>query len=72
MELNKSLELVLLDLSRPKATARIGTKMALEMRGATQQLLIEHHDVFTWSNEYMPKINLEIMQHHLCVDPKLG
>lgn len=63
--------MVLLDLSHPEGTTRIGTEETLEMRGAMQQLLMEHRDVFTWSYKDMPRIDSEVMQHHLSVDPKV-
>lgn len=59
------LELILLDQSRTEATIRVGTSMTAKMRNALQQLLIEHQDIFMWSHEDMPGIDLAIMQHHL-------
>lgn len=35
-----------------------------------QQLLTKHQDVIAWNLEDMPGINLEIIKHHLSVDPK--
>lgn len=69
IEPNKSLELFLSDPNLPKTTARIDTRMIVEIRVAMQQLLMEHRDVFT-SHEDMPGINPMIMQHHLSVDPR--
>lgn len=35
-----------------------------------KQLLMEHRYVFTWGHEDMPEIDLAIIEHHLCMDPK--
>lgn len=70
METEEPLELVPLDLSGPKATTKIGSGMTPEMRSAMQQLLTKHQDVFAWSHEDMLRIDSEVIQHHLSVDPK--
>lgn len=68
VEPNEPLEFAPLDLSYPETTVKIGSRMGLEMRQAMKLLLTEHRDVFTWGHKDTPGIDLDINQHHLCVD----
>ncbi|XP_040988937.1 uncharacterized protein LOC121236552 [Juglans microcarpa x Juglans regia] len=70
VEPNEPLVLVPVDPGRPDHTIRMGTKMAIELSQSMKQLLAEHWDVFTWSHEEMPGIDVSIIQHRLSVDTK--
>ncbi|KAF5443333.1 hypothetical protein F2P56_035895 [Juglans regia] len=50
---------------------RIGTNMNLEMRQFVKCLLIEHCDVSVWSHDEMHGIDNEVIDHRLCVNPKV-
>ena len=50
---------------------RIGTTLSPEIRIRLVQFLKENLDVFSWSHEDMPGISLKVIQHKLCVDPKM-
>ncbi|XP_035542090.1 uncharacterized protein LOC118344798 [Juglans regia] len=66
---NKPLELVTLHLGWLDATTRVGTRLPLDIREALKQLLVEHRDMFAWSQEDMPGIDNAVIEHRLCVDP---
>ena len=52
-------------------TTRIGTTLSPEIRIRLVQFLKENLDVFSWSHEDMLGISLKVIQHKLCVDPKM-
>lgn len=45
-------------------------KLTLDHREQLRLLLIEHQNVFAWSHKDMFVINLEIIEHRLCICPR--
>lgn len=50
-------------------TTRIGTMLPSELKEALMEFLKDNSDVFTWSHNDMPGIDLEMMVHKLNMDP---
>ena len=63
----EGLEEVLLDNFRPERMIRIGTLTSPPVRQALTTFLRENQDVFTWSHEDMPGIDLSVIVHKLNV-----
>ena len=63
----KGLEEVLLDDFKPERTSRIGTLASPPIRQVLTAFLRENEDVFTWSHEVMPGIDLSVIVHKLNV-----
>ena len=51
-------------------TTKIGTTLSPEMRMRLVQFLKENMDVVAWSQEDMPSISPNVIQHRLNVDIK--
>ena len=65
----EELEEILLDDFRPKQTIRISIFASLPVCQAITTVLKENQDVFAWSHEDMPGIDLSVMVHKLNVSP---
>ncbi|XP_075650257.1 uncharacterized protein LOC142620842 [Castanea sativa] len=65
----EELEEVPLDDSRPERTTRIGTLASPSIQQALATFLKENKDMFAWSHEDMPGIDLSIIVHRLNVSP---
>ena len=65
----EELEEVILDESRPARTTRMGTLASQMVRQDMASFLRMNQDVFTWSHEDMPGIDLSIIVHRLNVNP---
>ena len=65
----EGLEEVLLDDSRPERMSRIGTLASPPIRQVLTSFLRENEDVFAWSHEVMPGIDLSVIVHKLNVLP---
>ena len=68
-ELVEELEEITIDESRPKRMTRMGTLASLLIRQALAAFLRMNQDVFTWSHEDMPGIDLSVIVHRLNVNP---
>ena len=68
-EPTKGLEEILLDNFRPKRTTRISTLASPAVHQVLKAFLKENQDVFVWSHENMPRIDLSVMVHRLNVSP---
>ena len=65
----EELEEVILDESRPGRTTRMGTLASPTIRQDLAGFLRMNQDVFAWSHEDMPGIDLSIIVHRLNVNP---
>ena len=65
----EKLEEITLDSSDPDRTTRIGTLANPKIRQELITFLRGIRDVFTWSYEDMPGIDLSVMVHRLNVSP---
>ena len=68
-ELVEELEEVTLDESRPERTTRMGTLARQPIRQALTSFLKMNQDVFAWSHDNMPGIDLLVIVHRLNVNP---
>ena len=59
----EELKEVTLDDSRPERTTRVGMLASLPVRQALTAFLIENQDVFAWSHEDIPRIDLSVIVH---------
>ena len=69
MEPIEELEEVTLNESRPERTTRMGTLASPLIRQALAAFLRMNQDVFAWSHEDMPEIDLSVIVHRLNVNP---
>ena len=67
----EELEEITLDELKPKQTTRMGTLSSRMVRQALTTFLKDNQDVFAWSHEDMPGIDLLIIIHKLNVSPSL-
>ena len=65
----KVLEDVLLDENKPEKFTRIGTSMEKKTKQNLVQFLKKSIDVFAWSHEDMPSIDLSVITYRLNVYP---
>ena len=65
----EGMEEILLDDSKLERMTKIGTLSSPLVRQALTTFLIENQDVFAWSHEDMPRIDLSVMIHRLNVSP---
>ena len=65
----EELEEIVLDESRPRWTTRIGTLASPMIRQDLAGFLKMNQDVFAWSHEDMPGIDLAVIVHRLNVNP---
>ena len=65
----EGLEEIPLDSSRSDKTAKVGTLASLTICQTLVAFLKENQDVFAWSHEDMPGIDLSVMVHKLNVSP---
>ena len=68
-EPTKVLEDIPLEEGNPKKFTRIGTSMKEKMKQGLVQFLRENIDVFAWSHEDMPGMDLSVITHRLNVYP---
>ena len=68
-EPTKVLEDIPLEEGNPKKFTRIGTSMKEKMKQGLIQFLRENIDVFAWSHEDMPGMDLSVITHRLNVYP---
>ena len=68
-EPTKVLEDIPLEEGNPKKFTRIGTSMKEKMKQGLVQFLRENIDVFAWSHEEMPGMDLSVITHRLNVYP---
>ena len=71
-ELVEKLKEILLDDSKLGQTTKIGTLASLTVRQALMTFLRDNRDVFAWSHEDMPRIDLLVMVHRLNVSPSFS
>ena len=65
----EELEEVMLDESRPGRTTRMGTLASPMVRQDLANFLRRNQDIFAWSHEDMPRIDLSVIVHRLNVNP---
>ena len=65
----EELEEVTLDESRPGRTTRMGTMASPTVRQDLANFLKRNQDIFAWSHEDMPGIDLSVIVHRLHVNP---
>ena len=65
----EELEEVTLDESEPERTTKMGTLASYPIRQALTAFLKMNQDVFAWSHENMPRIDLSVIVHRLNVNP---
>ena len=65
----EELEEVMLDESRPGRTTRMGTLASPTIRQDLANFLRKNQDIFAWSHEDMPGIDLTVIVHKLNVNP---
>ena len=65
----EELEEIILDESRPGRTTRMGTLAIPMIRQDLAGFLRMNRDVFAWSHEDMPRIDLSVIVHKLNVNP---
>ena len=65
----EELEEVMLDESRPERTTRMGTLASPTVRQDLANFLRRNQDIFGWSHEDMPGIDLSVIVHRLNVNP---
>ena len=68
-KLVEKLEKVLLDDSDHEGTTKIGTLASPTIRQELTAFLRSNRDVFTWTHEDMPGIDLSVIVHRLNVSP---
>lgn len=59
-----------LDHEYPGRAMLLGSKLRPSIQARLEQLLQEHKDTFACSHENMPEIDLAMMCHLLCLNPK--
>ena len=69
-EIAKKLETVELVERDPTKTTQVGTSLNLQTKEEIISFLKDNLDLFAWSHEDMPRIPVNIIQHHLNVDPE--
>ena len=65
----EELEEVTLNESRPRRTTRMGTMASQTVRQDLANFLKRNQDIFAWSHEDMPGIDLSVIVHRLNVNP---
>ena len=68
-EPTKLLEDIPLDVNNPKKYTRVGANMEGKIKQDIVQFLKKNIDVFAWSHEDMPSIDLSVITHCLNVYP---
>ena len=63
----QEVEVILRDLSK---VLKIGLALSTTKKTKITNSLIENQDVFTWKHEDMPRIDREVIQHRLKVNPE--
>ena len=58
-------ELIDLETGEGKKEVKVGTGMTTPIRQGLVTLLEEYQDIFTWSYQDMPGLDLDIVQHRL-------
>ena len=53
----------------PSKTCKIGSSLTGQLHTDLINFLFDHHDIFAWSHEDMPSIDLEVIVHYLNIDP---
>ncbi|KAM2045511.1 hypothetical protein ACFX1T_009692 [Malus domestica] len=66
----EELEKVSISKDHPDRMMKIGTTLSPPIRLALISFLQENAEVFVWSYKVMPGISLDIICHHLSIDPK--
>lgn len=59
------MEIIKLGIEEDIKEVKIGTGLKDTKKGKMIKLLHEYVDVFTWSYQYMPKLDIDILVHKL-------
>ena len=70
LEIAEKLETIELVEGDPIKTIQVGTSLNLQTKKEIISFLKSNLDVFIWSHEDMPDIPVDVIQHHLNVDPE--
>ena len=62
-------ELINLEIGEGKKEVKVGTGMTAPIRQGLITLLEEYQDIFAWSYQDMPGLDLDIVQHKLPLNP---
>ena len=62
-------ELINLEIGEGKKEVKVGTDMTVPIRQGLVTLLEEYQDIFAWSYQDMPGLDLDIVQHKLPLNP---
>ena len=62
-------ELINLETGEGKKEVKVGTDMTAPIRQGLITLLEEYQDIFAWSYQDMPGLDLDIVQHKLPLTP---
>jgi len=62
-------ELIDLETGEGKKEVKVGTGMTAPIRQDLITLLEEYQDIFVWSYQDMPGLDLDIVQHRLPLNP---
>ena len=63
-------ELVILDEKEPNNIVKVGANLTEQIKVGVVNLLKEYKEIFAWSHEDMPGINVNVISHHLAVNEK--
>ena len=63
-------ELIDLETGEGKKEVNVGTGMTAPIRQGLVTLLEEYQDIFAWSYQDMPGLDLDIVQHKLPLNPR--
>ena len=62
-------EIINLGVGEEKKEVKVGTGMTTPIRDELVAQLRDYQDIFTWSYQDMPGLNLDIVQHMLPLNP---
>ena len=65
----KEIELINLETGEGKKEVKVRTDMIAPIRQGLITLLEEYQDIFAWSYQDMPSLDLDIVQHKLPLNP---
>ena len=66
----EEIEVINLGNNEEKKEVKIGTTLSAKIKKEIIDFLHEFIDVFAWSSQYMPGLNIEIVEHHLPLKSK--
>ena len=61
---------MVLDPDEPRRTIKIGASLSEHIKAKLITLLRDYKDVFAWSHEDMPGIDMKVISHYLSINPE--